>query len=68
MRSALAARFRPGDHRREKNARREKRGDHPEQSQLEMPGAGEVVRKQPGQVIPEEATRLRVVVRGRTAE
>ena len=68
MRTPLAARLGARDHRREKDPRREKRGDNPKECQLEVPGTREVVREHTGQIVSKEATRLRVVVRCGAAE
>ena len=65
---ALATRFRPGDDRREKDSRREKRSDHPKKPQLEMPCTREVVGEQTSEVISKKSTCLRMVVCCNTTE
>ena len=66
--NALATWLRSRNHRREIDPRCQEGGDHPEQSELEVPRSREVVGKNAGEVIPEKATGFSVVVRGRTAE
>ena len=62
---ALALGLAPGDHRREEDARRDERGRDPEDRELDVPGAHQVVREDRGEVEAEEAAELRpVVLRG----
>ena len=56
---ALVARLAPRDHRREEDAGRDERGGDPEDRQLHVPGAHQVVREGARQVEAEEARRGR---------
>lgn len=64
----LPAWLAPGHERSQEDAGREEGGHHPEQRQLQVPGAGQVERQQPGQVEAEEAREVGPVVLRRTAE
>jgi hypothetical protein len=51
-----------GDHRREEYSRRQKRRRHPENRQLNMPGAHQVEWKDDGQINAEEVREFRSVM------
>ena len=59
---ALAARFAAGDHRHEKNARRQIRRGDPENRQLQMPGAGDVERQHARQIEAEKVGKFRAIM------
>ena len=66
---ALMLRLAPGDHRGQEDPRRDERGGDPEERELDVPGAHEVVGEDLRQVEAEEAVDLRpVVLRGRPDE
>ena len=65
---SLAARLAPGDQRRQEDAGGEVRRRHEEDRHLEVPGSGQVVRQQLGQVDPEEAAGLDHVMHGRAPD
>ena len=65
---ALVLRLAPGDHRRQEDAGRDERGRHPEQRELDVPGAHQVVREDLRQVEAEEAVDLGAVVLRRGAD
>ena len=52
----------PGDHRRQEDPGRHERGRHPEQRELDMPGAHQVVREHLREVEAEEAVDLSAIV------
>ena len=56
---ALVLRLAAGDHRREEDPGRDERGRDPEDRQLHVPGAHQVVREDPRQVEAEEVRRSR---------
>ena len=56
---ALVPRLAAGDHRRQEDPGGDERGRHPEQRQLHVPGAHQVVREQLREVDAEEARRSR---------
>ena len=56
---ALVLGLAPGDHRREEDARGHERGGDPEQRELHVPGAHQVVREDRREVEAEEARRAR---------
>ena len=60
----LPARLAPGDHRRQEDARGQKRRRHPEDGQLQMPGARQVVWEQLRKVNTEKIRELGAVVLG----
>ena len=59
---ALVLGLAAGDHRREEDPGRDERGGNPEQRQLDVPGAHQVVGEDLGQVDAEEVVDLRAVV------
>ena len=65
---ALAARFAAGDHRHEKNARRQIRRGDPENRQLQMPGAGDVERQHARQIEAEKVGKFRAIMFPRAAQ
>src|SRR5918995_134546 len=66
---ALPSRLSSGDHGHEEDAGGEERGRHPEDGELHVPGAHEVVRQPLRQIEAEEARQIRpVVLRGRPHE
>ena len=64
----LVARLVTGDERSEEDAGREERRRHPEDRELDVPGAREVVRKQRREVDAEEAGEIRAIVLRRAAD
>jgi hypothetical protein len=58
----LVARLAPRDHRRQEDARSDERGRDPEDRQLHVPGAHQVVREPAREVEAEEAVDVRAVV------
>ena len=58
----LAARLTSGDERREEDAAGEEGRGRPEQGQLQVPGAGEVVGQERGQIEAEETGQVGPVV------
>ena len=65
---ALVLGLAPGDHRRQEDAGRDERGGHPEQRELDVPGAQQVVREDLRQVEAEEVVDLGAVVLRRRAD
>ncbi len=64
----LPLRFAPGDERRQEDPRGQERRRRPQQRQLHMPGPGQVVGQQAGQIQAEERAQVGAVVLGQRAE